>query len=586
MKAISIFTIALVAGCIPIAFLGCSKKADDSHDEQATETAPSSQTTMESTPETDTPATVAEKPAAQRKEMAREETETFVDLQDVISLWEKGDKEQAARQFIQVNWKHPDVFANVPVLNISQQDFMAFSQAQQIQFMQDTKDLARNLRELGLHVISAGEAALASGDKATSKKYYESVLQCGQSIASNDYFELIMLTAKGLIKASEDKLAQLEAGQQSSGIFEIKDIDTGDQAWGQNLLTVKIANRTDQEQPLWLHIGGRYQHTERKRGFGMGMQQPVALKPREERLVEHQYWIPPQLGELSYTIKFVHPTSNVPPQDQAAFLTKTYKVVYTTPNSKCNDLTPLPQFYRWAKEYSDGTKIQPFNVVSTERFVFYFLPETLTEKDIQTIAGEREKTLKDICAFLGVSLDQRINFFLFPDAASKRWCMSHQGDGLAFDTTIAEIYNEQTRVDPAHELTHIIASQIGHPPALMNEGLAVYMQRDHKWNDQHVDITASKLFLEDKLVPLEELIKRTEIGSRPDDGEIAYPQSASFVKFIIDRYGREPFFKLYAGLRSGAKDNASRFKDILGVELQIAERQWQEALKTIEHGEG
>ncbi|MBW2174069.1 MAG: hypothetical protein JRF64_05390 [Deltaproteobacteria bacterium] len=555
----------LVAVFFLMSFLGCSKKKDESQEGRAVETDSSSQISTE---------------------MAQEETETSINLGDVLSSWVSGDRKQAARQFVMVNWDHPEVFASVPVLNISQQDFMTSTQDKQMQFMQDTKSFATNLRKLGLHVLSVGDTSVASGDKAASREYYESVLQCAQSIASNDYYELIQLTAKGLIKAAEDKLLQLEGGQQNSRIFDIKEIDLGDQSWGLNLLTVKIINRTDREQPFWLHIGGRYQHTGRARGFGMGMKQPIFLKPHEERLVEHRYWIPPQLSELAYAIKFVCPTGDLPPQDQDAFLKKTYTVIYTTPNSQCNELTPLPQFFRWAKEYSDGTKIPPFKVVSTERFVFYLLPETPAEKDIQTIAKEREKTLNIIRDFLNISFDQRVNFFLFPDAPSKSWCMGHQGDGLAFDTTIAEIYNEETRVDPAHELTHIVASQIGSPPALMNEGLAVYMQSNHKWNNQHIDTTASELLLKDKLVPLDELIKRNEIGSRPDDGEIAYPQSASFVKFIIDKYGPEQFLKLYARLRVGAENNANHFKDVLGVELKIAEREWKKSLSTIAHEKG
>jgi len=576
MKAKTKSLIVLLAALLLISFLGCSKKEDES---QEGHTDSSSQISTE-------PASVAAKKSTQHKEMAHEETEILVDLRDVLSSWDAGDKEHATKQFIKVNWDNPEVFDNVPVLNISEQDFITSSNEQQIKFMQDTKDFASSLRKLGLHILSTGDAFWVSGDKETSIKYYESVLQCAQSIASGDYYELIQLTAKGLIKASEDRLLKLEEGQQNSGIFDIKEIDAGDQSWGQNLLTVKIMNRTDQEQLFWLHIGGRYQDTGRARGFGMGMEQPIFVKPREERLVEHRYWIPPQLGELSYAIKFVCPTGNLPPQEQASFLKKTYKVIYTTPNSQCNELTPLPQFFRWAKEYSDGTKIPPFKVVSTERFVFYLLPGTPAERDIQTIANEREKTLNSICDFLNVSFDQRVNFFLFPDAPSKRWCMGHEGDGLAFDTTIAEIYNEEIRVDPAHELTHIVASQIGSPPALMNEGLAVYMQSNHIWNNQHIDTTASELLLKDKLVPLDELIKRNEIGSRPDDGEVAYPQSASFVKFIIDKYGREQFLKLYTRLRVGAENNPNRFKDVLGVELRIAEREWKKSLSTIAHEKG
>ena len=212
MKTKFIFTIVLIAGCISIGFLSCSKKTGESDDEHATETTSSGQTIMESTPETGAPATATAKPAAQHEEITQDKSETFVDLQDVLSSWNTGDKEKATRQFLKVNWNHPEVFAKVRVLNISQQDFMASSQAQQMQFMQDTKDFSSSLRKLGLHILSMGDASVASGDKATSKKYYESVLQCAQSIASHDYYDLILLTAKNLIKASEDKLAQLEGG--------------------------------------------------------------------------------------------------------------------------------------------------------------------------------------------------------------------------------------------------------------------------------------------------------------------------------------------------------------------------------------
>ena len=203
MKAKTKSLIVLLAALLLISFLGCSKKEDES---QEGHTDSSSQISTE-------PASVAAKKSTQHKEMAHEESEILVDLGDVLSSWDAGDKEHATKQFIKVNWDHPEVFDNVPVLNISEQDFITSSNEQQIKFMQDTKDFASSMRKLGLHILSTGDAFLVSGDKATSIKYYESVLQCGQSIASGDYYELIQLTAKALIKASEDRLLKLEEGQ-------------------------------------------------------------------------------------------------------------------------------------------------------------------------------------------------------------------------------------------------------------------------------------------------------------------------------------------------------------------------------------
>lgn len=377
---------------------------------------------------------------------------------------------------------------------------------------------------------------------------------------------------KGIVGADAD-----DAGD---AVFRVLEIDVGDAAWGQNVLRVRVKNLTDGEQPFWLHIGGRYQRTGRPRGFGMGMEEAIVLAAGEERVVEHVYWIPPQVGELSYGVKFVHAAGSSPAWEQEAFLKRTYTVTYETPNHRCNELTPLPQFleYDWAEKYRNGARIPPFEVVSTEHFVFYVLPGSPAAREIEIIESRREQSMKDICAFLGVSFDKPVNFFLFGDAPSKRWCMSHQGDGLAFDRTIAEIYNDDTHVDPAHELTHIVASETGNPPAMLGEGLAVYMQAGHKWNDEHVDVTAGKLLREGKLAPLTELIKRGEIGSAPDDGEVAYPQSASFVKFLIDRYGRGQFLKLYGNLDTNADDNVSRFGNVIGVELESAEQEWREAL--------
>jgi len=254
----------------------------------------------------------------------------------------------------------------------------------------------------------------------------------------------------------------VEPVQSGLSVFEIGEIDVGSQAWGQNVLRVEVTNLTDHEQPFFLHIGGRYQHSGRSRGFGMGMKETILLEAREERTIEHPYWIPPQLGELSYEVKCFLPAGDAPPWEQDPFLERTYTVTYESPNHLCNELTPLPQFMKhdWAEKYRDGAEIPPFEVSSTEHFDFYTLPESPAARDMETIQSQREQAMKEICAFLEVSYDGPVSFFLFPDASSKRWCMGHEGDGLAFDATIVEIYNEDTHLDPAHEVTHIVASRI------------------------------------------------------------------------------------------------------------------------------
>ena len=41
--------------------------------------------------------------------------------------------------------------------------------------------------------------------------------------------------------------------------------------------------------------------------------------------------------------------------------------------------------------------------------------------------------------------------------------------------TIVEIYNKAQKLDPYHETVHVLMRSFGSPPALFNEGFAVYM---------------------------------------------------------------------------------------------------------------
>jgi len=232
-------------------------------------------------------------------------------------------------------------------------------------------------------------------------------------------------------------------------IFEIPEIDLNDMAWGQNVLRVKVKNTSDVEEKFWLWIGGRY---ESGQGFGMGMEEPIVLTPGEERWIEHPYWVPPRPGKLPGRIEFVMPYGAARPQDQEPFLVKKYSVIFGTPNPRCNELTPpavfirdLPQLFG---KYRDGTRIPPFVHFETQDFVYYCSPGTPAHRDMEKIKADRQKAIGEIADFLGAPPQGKISCFFYPDAADKYACTMHRGDGLAFDNCIAEVYNENTNLDP------------------------------------------------------------------------------------------------------------------------------------------
>jgi hypothetical protein len=114
---------------------------------------------------------------------------------------------------------------------------------------------------------------------------------------------------------------------------------------------------------------------------------------------------------------------------------------------------------------------------------------------------------------------------------------------------------------------------------MFNEGLATYMQTGHIWKGKYVDTIAAGLLRNDRLIPLTDLIARVEIGSKPSDGQIAYPQSASFMKFLIDNYTKEQFLEAYGKLKNGHQErNILYIQEIFGCSLDELGNKWHDFL--------
>ncbi|MCI0443233.1 hypothetical protein L0152_08455 [bacterium] len=133
----------------------------------------------------------------------------------------------------------------------------------------------------------------------------------------------------------------------------------------------------------------------------------------------------------------------------------------------------------------------------------------------------------------------------------------HTGEGWAFDRTLVEVYNKDIQLDPFHEMTHIISGNLGSPPPLFDEGFAVYVAETLGSDaleyivgpGQKIDVVMQKHKQNGKLVPIAELLKVTNIGDTPERAEVEYPQSASFVKYLIKNFGSETFRKIFSPLK-------------------------------------
>jgi hypothetical protein len=234
---------------------------------------------------------------------------------------------------------------------------------------------------------------------------------------------------------------------------------------------------------------------------------------------------------------------------------------------------------------------------STKHFDIYYFQGSTAEKEIAQIAETKERGFREICRFLGKDSDVRICMVLFETEGKKRVKTGHQGSGWAFGNTIVEVYNEKQRMDPYHETAHILMGPQGNPPAIFNEGFAVYMSKelgsaaakDPGGGQSSIHAQARELKEKDDWIDLDELLTYSEIGPAWSRPPVAYPEAASFVKFLIDAYGQSKFLQAYQGLQnSGDKtvqqQNREKLQQIYNKPLGQLEQEWQLAFAGASNG--
>lgn len=126
-----------------------------------------------------------------------------------------------------------------------------------------------------------------------------------------------------------------------------------------------------------------------------------------------------------------------------------------------------------------------------------------------------------------------------------------------------------------HELVHIMASDAWGTTKewWLGEGVAVAAGR---WLGVDVDAYTKCLSTAGRLLPLSAIVP----GLRnPDErtSRIAYPEAGSFVRFLIERYGRDKMARMYSS-------GASAIQAIYGRSLVELEEEWRRHIASVDSG--
>lgn len=223
----------------------------------------------------------------------------------------------------------------------------------------------------------------------------------------------------------------------------------------------------------------------------------------------------------------------------------------------------------------------------TDHFNIYFPPDTEAQRDIDSIAVKREEAFENISCFFNVSVSAKIEIYIFPsdrESYCPTWNKTFAGRAIPDAQMVGLAYfeDEQSyeKIHYGHEITHLLEyfflSENMRVPPFLREGIADYLSQSN--DDMHNRMIG---FLNIGLIKSPFEMNDEKINS-PE-----YMESGSFVKLIIDKFGKEIFLNLYnemAVLSKDEKMTQSDFSNILsetlGLTLPAFENMWKEELKT------
>lgn len=101
----------------------------------------------------------------------------------------------------------------------------------------------------------------------------------------------------------------------------------------------------------------------------------------------------------------------------------------------------------------------------TNHYIFYYLKNTISEKNINQISKKQENAFKKIVDFLKIKPPKnKIRYYIYPNGKIKKELMGDNGyaQSVYHNKTILIIYNKKINPLGEHEDTHILTLSWGH----------------------------------------------------------------------------------------------------------------------------
>ncbi len=356
---------------------------------------------------------------------------------------------------------------------------------------------------------------------------------------------------------------------------QVEEVSLGNIVWNTNVVKITAHNPAPQPKTIVVDV-------QAKNHRGTGWQTERTLAAGDRVTFDRDFIMPPFPGPASVTIR-------ISEKSGAEIYSKQFHTEFAMENRSIGNLH-LPQWWIDSSPYKDSPLAADYpalEMASSGHFVYYF-PQNFAyvRSHVKELMAAREMTYGHLCAMLNPGFDERVAVYLFPDEPTKFAYTGHMGQGWAFDHVLVEVFDplhpdDPHRIDPNHELVHIITGPLGDPPTMFNEGLAVYLQVGHRWEDLPLDDWARSFDDAKMLTPIARIFALEDFGSKGTRGWVVYPEAGSMVQFLVSHYGLDKVMQAFRELKSGApeSDNAAVFERTFGISVDTFAQDWLNSLK-------
>lgn len=215
---------------------------------------------------------------------------------------------------------------------------------------------------------------------------------------------------------------------------------------------------------------------------------------------------------------------------------------------------------------------------SSKNYDFHFLRDSIAEKDIQEIAELQENCYKEICSYLNIQPNIRIQYYLLdtPELVGEMYGDNEPCNGFASPPdSIYAVYNEEVKCIGPHEDAHILSYTINRPKStFIREGLAMFF--DKLWWDKTNEDWVRSFLQENKYIDINQLLLDDVFINYSD--AITYPIAGAFTKFLLENYGINKYISLY---RYTGDDFENKAKEVYKKEIDDLEKEFISSILSI-----